>query len=109
MADEMVLVSRDQFKRMQDLQRRMGNNKEQTVVKDTPPKQDEDGKYQELLKRLVSDIRGELGKNGKPSTKRGRKVVPPPGIPVKQSPLSQETNTRDLSERPPYVKDWTDY
>jgi len=35
--------------------------------------------------------------------------IPPPGVPANWTPVAEETETRDLSKRPPFIKDWDDY
>ena len=84
----------------------------------------EDETYKELLARLSEDLKSKVSGETKGGGSK-RKVVkkhktprkmaipppriPPPGIPEKWTPVAKESDTRDLSKRPPFVKGWDAY
>jgi hypothetical protein len=86
------------------------------------------GTYEELLSKLVNDMKGRVphitsgGGGGRDPTDRVTKkkkmrktkkpikvVIPPPGVPDNWTPVAKDTDTRDLSKKPPYITNWEAY
>jgi hypothetical protein len=135
MTREMLLVSKEKWnklqKEVQDLKvkEKDGGDSEEKGDFDTgsqpkiPPK--EIGTYDEVLSRLIKDLKdgvpgitkggGSAGVLTKKKTKKRktrkslRLTIPPPGVPDNWTPVAKETDTRDLSKKPPYIENWEEY
>ena len=111
--------------KMQDPEKQIQKPKSESIR--TDGKADATG-YKTLLNRLALDLKkrvpsrtkggGGGGGGGGVVERVGKKSVrkrsnhprpPPPGIPDRWTPPAKETEFRDLSKKPPRIKDWEDY
>ena len=126
MAAEMILVPMEQWNRAtkgaKDYNMIETLKEVKMLPKDTKERKEMQQEYKTLLKELnnlkqglttLQQRDGHLpsktkGTGREKSRKRKQAVkMPPPGIPHNRTPLAKETKTRDLSKRPPYIKNWS--
>ena len=128
MAAEMILVPMEQWHRVtKEAKDQPGSSKTENVMSEATPteakrQKETSEEYKSLLKELTDLKQGltslqrrekglpqETKGTGKERSRKRKQNIklPPPGIPHKRTPLIKETKTRDLSRRPPYIKDWS--